>query len=421
MTPHANPRAAWPSNDDQTLFNLIVIVFGLGVGGYLLWTNFHGAISAGVMALRHQEMVLLGHFTGEFRLADQQMEHANPYRVTLRDLYGISHAIGRDRRIPGCACIAVLALVCIVRAAPSQFKRAFDLNSLTKEQAKMFPSSPVSVYGKLRLVPPAKGEPRPADYALTAEEWIGRYATDAGGVFDESRARMALRRQLGPRWAGPETTSPAAKVLFVAFALHLNERRQDAAELLGLVSSRLSTAEAGRPEGPATQLDIPPEIVTDATALAKDPDVFKEARDVAASHAYTTPALMSLLNAARCRHGVLAPAQFAWLKLVDRPLWYALHSLGFETEGIGRYLHPNPRVEALGARDHWAVECVAGEPLFEPDIGRALAALRRHTRPRAPVPARGGRPGVGAPSGGDPVRSETAQAEAPQPEKETTP
>ena len=77
---------------------------------------------------------------------------------------------------------------------------------------------------------------------------------------------------------------------------------------------------------------------------------------------------MSLLNAARAGPGVLAPAQFAWLKLVDRPLWYALHSLGFETEGIGRYLHPNPRAEAVGARDHWAVEQRGRQPDRRPEL-----------------------------------------------------
>jgi intracellular multiplication protein IcmP len=87
--------------------------------------------------------------------------------------------------------------------------------------------------------------------------------------------------------------------------------------------------------------------------------------------------MMTLLNAARLHAGVLAPAQFAWLKLVDRSLWYALHSLGYETEGFGRYLHPNPRVEALGARDHWAVELVAGAPVVTPSLERAIEALRR--------------------------------------------
>ncbi len=94
-------------------------------------------------------------------------------------------------------------------------------------------------------------------------------------------------------------------------------------------------------------------------------------------HAYTHTVLMALLNAARLRAGVLAPGQFAWLKLVDRPLWYALSSLGFETEGVGRYLHPNPRVEAVGARDHWAVERAVGVPVVEPSLDRAIDALRK--------------------------------------------
>ncbi len=92
---------------------------------------------------------------------------------------------------------------------------------------------------------------------------------------------------------------------------------------------------------------------------------------------------MSLLNSARLRAGVLAPGQFAWLKLVDRPLWYALASLGFETEGIGRYLHPNPRGEAVGARDHWAIERLMGVPVLEPSLDRAIEALRKIARASA--------------------------------------
>ena len=86
---------------------------------------------------------------------------------------------------------------------------------------------------------------------------------------------------------------------------------------------------------------------------------------------------MMLLTAGRAAAGVLAPAQFAWLKLVDRDLWYALHSLGFETEDGGRYLHPAPRIEAIGVRDHWAVERLVGGPVPEPAIDRALEAIRR--------------------------------------------
>ena len=75
------------------VFNLIVIAIGVGVGGYLLWAYYHGQISAAALALRHREMLLLGHFTDTFVDADAEMLHANPYRASVRDLYGISHAI----------------------------------------------------------------------------------------------------------------------------------------------------------------------------------------------------------------------------------------------------------------------------------------------------------------------------------------
>ena len=377
--------ASWPSNDDQTLFNLIVITIGAILLSYLLWTDYHGEISAGVIELRHREMLLLGHVTDRFKAADMQMERANPYRVTLRDLYGISHAIGHFWRIPACVFIALVAVICTVRAAPSRFKRDFDLDGLAKEQAQTFAVTSAFISRKLRLALPASGAPRPADYALTLEEWIERNALDDKGKFDEARAHAALVLQLGPRWVGPQTATPAVKLLFVAFALHHAERRQDAIELLNAASASLASIDTDRVDGPELPLSLPAELVTYVAGLLSDPEVFPEALRIAAAHAFTATALMTLLNAARIQHGVLAPAQFAWLKLVDRPLWYALHSLGFETEGVGRYLHPAPRVEAIGPRDHWAIECAAGEPVFQPDLDRAMAALRQSSHPRGLV------------------------------------
>jgi intracellular multiplication protein IcmP len=84
---------------------------------------------------------------------------------------------------------------------------------------------------------------------------------------------------------------------------------------------------------------------------------------------------MSALTAARLKGGVLAPGQFAFLKLVDRRLWYALHSLGFEAEGHSPHPHPAQRIEAIGARDYWAAERIAGAPLSAPAIDRAVSVI----------------------------------------------
>ena len=56
MQPQHHPRAAWPSGDDNTGFNLVVILVGACIGSYLLWTYHHAEISGAVMALRQMEI-----------------------------------------------------------------------------------------------------------------------------------------------------------------------------------------------------------------------------------------------------------------------------------------------------------------------------------------------------------------------------
>jgi len=379
-----NPRAAWPSSDDNTGFNLIVILLGCCVGAYLLWTCYHGEISAGVIALRHHEITFIQLFTDRYDLEGWQMLAADPEEVTFRDLYGISRAVGVFFRVPAAIFMLLLAMICALRAAPARYKRPFDLDALIRQQAASFGTSAAFVRRHLRLVPPAftgagssSRDPRPSDYALNPEEWIARFATGPDGGFDEVAARCALVRQLGPRWRGLQEASPQVRCLFAAFALHLAQRRADALRLLGDLSASLANSGQDKPEGPDAPLALPASSVAEADALLVEGELVTPALAIVNRHAYAHTALMELLNTARLRAGVLAPGQFAWLKLVDRPLWYTLHSLGFETEGIGRYLHPNPRVEAIGTRDHWAVERLAGEPVIEPSMDRAVDALRK--------------------------------------------
>ena len=220
------------------------------------------------------------------------------------------------------------------------------------------------------------------------------------------RRARALALQLGPPWCGVEPAAPHVRCLFAVFALHLAERRAEACGC-SATSPPLSTRAAARRAIPARDAAatrrkgrtarsccrLPP---SPPLTTLHDEEVSGPPGAVAARHAYTHTALISLLNEARLRAGVLATGQFAWLKLVDRGLWYALHSLGFETEGFGRYLHPNPRVEAVGARDHWAVERTLGEPVGQPSLDRAIEALRKSaTAARAaprPTPPQAGHP-----------------------------
>ena len=110
--------------------------------------------------------------------------------------------------------------------------RTFDLEKLMAEQAIHSRSTTAFVGRGLKLSKLRAGEPRPADAALHAGEWVARYATSEKSGFDEAAARREFMRQLGGRWTGPATASPAVRCMLAAFALQGVQRRDEAAALL---------------------------------------------------------------------------------------------------------------------------------------------------------------------------------------------
>lgn len=196
------------------------------------------------------------------------------------------------------------------------------------------------------------------------------------GHYDEEGAALELTRQLGAEWHGVAMAAPHVRCIFAALALHAGRKRDEALQLLGDLATSLPDGCGDGPAGPAEPLAFPPEVVARADAVLTDATLVAPCSAVAGQHAFTATALMSVLTLARSQAGVLAPAAFNVLKLVDRRLWYALHSLGFPG-GQNPAEQPNPRIEAVGARDHWAAERDAGQPLPIPSLARALVVVRK--------------------------------------------
>lgn len=377
MRPPPTSRPSWPSGDDDGLFVLLVLVVGGGLLLWLAWDTWRAEIAAAAIALFRWEIALLTPVTDRFAMADRQMEAANPARVQLAHLTAMAHEIGHVVRWPVTAVLVLLAALCACRAPSSRFRRRLGLDDLLAEQAEHFPTAAAFAQRRLRLCAPAEGLPRPADLALTAEEWIARFARAPDGSLDRDAARRALATQLGAPWNPAEQAAPQVRLLLAAVALHLAGRRDASLALLGAASRSLAEAAAEDGEGPQAALTLPARVTRAADAALTDPGIGRPALAILARHAYATTGLMSLLTEARRRSGVLAPASFAWLRLVDRPLWYALAPLGFEADGPELSLHPSARAEGAGSRSHWEAERLAGRPLPEPEVGSALDAITR--------------------------------------------
>lgn len=375
MARRSAARPGAMSEADYAMISAVLLVLGLGFGAWMLWQEQHDSISGLVMRLFHGEMQVIYVFTDRFEEADRQVLATDPARVRIGQLVRLGREIGGFFLVPAVGLVLGLGFACFRGAASARFKRALDLDALMREQASFFRGPAAFTGRRLGLVSISAGAPRPADPALGVEEWVARFATSNSGGFDEASARAELVRQLGLLWLGLEQASPAVRCMLAALALHHAGRRAEALGFLGSLSQSLGAGRAEAPEGPEHPLSFPQALVAEADAVVAEPWLAGVLLAVMAKHAFTAPAMMSALLAARRQAGVLPPAEFAFLKLVDRGLWYALHSLGYALEGEGAHPHPNPRIEAAGAREHWEAEIIAGEPMFLPQIDRAIAAI----------------------------------------------
>ena len=87
-------------------------------------------------------------------------------------------------------------------------------------------------------------------------------------------------------------------------------------------------------------------------------------QEIVQNHAYVMTVMASLLEAAR-QDGVMASADFLWLKPIDRRLWYVLNNIGRQTSFV----------EVSGVMAHWQVEKSLGRKCLMPMVEEAVKAL----------------------------------------------
>ena len=357
---------------------LALLILGVAMLGFSveLWWLLHASVSAAVLAWKHAELRLIGHFTDYYAPLDANVVRADPATVTGAAIWRLFTFVGQAVRWPAAGLLAVLALLVLVRAPSRRFRRKLDLDTLPYAQGALHRYATAFVGRRQDLVAPRiEGGPRPSDVALHAPEWIMAHAWDPKRGYRADWARRALACQLGPPWAGVEHAAPHVRCLFAGFALHAARHREDAARFLGQLAEALPRTKGDQ----APQL--PDALVDQADLILRDPALAGPCAEAAAWHGFQSTAMLGVLAYARKRAGVLAPAQFNWLKLVDRRLWYALHSLGM----------PNPYVEARGSRDHYAAECLIGEPIHAPSIDRAALGLLAEAAAMQPPPSSSGK------------------------------
>ena len=110
--------------------------------------------------------------------------------------------------------------------------------------------------------------------------------------------------------------------------------------------------------------------------IIRDPKMGMVTAKICRQHAFTSTALLRALKTAREQGGVLAPAQFVWLRAVDRNLWYPLNNLGRAASHI----------EAAAAMSHFRAELAANKPIPNPQVDPAIIGLEEYLAETGAVP-----------------------------------
>ena len=349
---------------------------GLALGvGWVAWQVLGVDLVALTLRLKLAELDLLHRFgagdAGSRALADVVRDAlATPAPVSVALWGGLLDQVGRVWRWPVVMGLVAVGGWLLVMHPAERFRRRFDLRGLAEGMGEQWPYALHALRRENIRLP--LDHPR---WGMALAEWafVERFdllvdpAAESPELHRE-RAWMALARQLGEPWRDADVLPLHAQALAGLFALRAvafvtaDERAAadfDRRTYAGL--RELAWRAARRKDNDYRPIAADYRRVIQATRPCLD---HAAVRDAIGQHGYTHTVLMRLLEDAR-RSGVLPPALFTWLKGVDRPLWYALTSLGRRA----------PFVEGLGACAHYAAERRMGRALHDPAVTGAVEAL----------------------------------------------
>jgi intracellular multiplication protein IcmP len=372
-------------NSNDGLWMMFFIVF-LTVGiAYIIWITFQPQLLQGYLWARQGQVTVASLWTdndmvvetasGPLTFGEAKDIIFNVTPAQLMDdgvnhwaiIQSTSHVILKPFQIPAGLLFAFLIYLALFKSPTSKHRRTYGLDDLIKKQAQTFPViSPIINFNPLKEVPHrAPGDLVPAELplfaeALSPEEWIAFHKIPIpDGQVDEHAVEKALSLQLGDQWKGYQKLKPYQQVLLAAFALKAARKRKESDDMLGELA--LCWTKSGG-------LKLDRGLFAKARKILKNKDIAGDVINECNRHAYVTTALLGGLEKARSEGGVLAPAQFLWLRGHDRALWYPLNNLGRQA------FH----AEALGAMCHYRAEKQVSRPIPKPMMNDAITILKAY-------------------------------------------
>ncbi|OJA00451.1 hypothetical protein BEV13_03575 [Rickettsiella grylli] len=351
---------------------IILCIFLLG---WLLWAFFHTQIVAFALQIKFWESRLIAWVIPTETQLPLDIHRLIPSHVSFSQLLDVSSVLGHYLRYPIMLLLVVFALIIYFSHVNLQFKKFYTMQTLAEAERKNWPQ--ISPVIKLDLVKedidkgPWAMALSPMQFAkkyhLLHEEKIIPSMTMTAKKHNQrtvsikrEAARHIFIMQCGEYWQGIDALKPATKALFAIFAARANRDRDGALKVL------LQIAEStfyGRLNFSGVD-----------ALLSKHKNTHTVQR-VIYHHAYVLTVMASMLEWAR-KDGVLATADFLWLKPTDRILWFMLNSVGRQTAFA----------EVSGPFAHWNVERAMGRRLMMPRVEEAVNGLEAAVKDTLYIP-----------------------------------
>lgn len=357
-----------------------IMLVVLGVLVWLFWLYFDTEVRNAVRWIRYSEMWVLSwiidndhqvNFGGKLVNWQQGFESTkswNSEELTDRHLTYFNALAMQPLKWVFAALCGLGAFWCLFKGPQTHYRQTLGLEGLIQRQSKIFPViSPFVKFNPSTQPPRPPGSPVPAELPLFAEalgpeEWLAYNNIPApDGKIDQSAAERAFLRQLGGRWKGVKNLAPYKQVLLAAFCLKASRKRDASDELLGRIAMCWDFKSG-------LKLSRDRKLLKDARKILRNKALAADTLKAVNRHAFTTTAMLRALAYAREEGGVLAPAQFVWLRAHDRDLWYPLNNMGRQS------FH----MEAFGAMSHYRAEKMTQRPIPVPKLEDAVNAITEY-------------------------------------------
>lgn len=382
------------NNPDSLHDNAIAYFFiGLVLLGviWLIWHFQHAEIRNLVRWIRYGEMWLMHWFipdTYQISFNGQSINWQEGFKTTSDWTKGqltnqhlslfTALTMPLLRYIFAALC-GIAALWAYTKGPRTHNRKNLGLEGLIKYQAQNFPTiAPFIRFNPSKQPPRPPGTPVPAELplfseALGPEEWLAFHSIAVpDGRVDEQSAAKAFQQQLLGRWKGAKALKPYQQILLAAFCLKAARKRDESDALLGRLAQCWDYEEG-------LQLKKDKTLLKEARGILRNKKLAEKTLAQANHHAFITTALLRALQYAREEGGVLAPAQFVWLRGHDRTLWYPLNNLGRQSY----------HMEALGAMSHFKAERLTRRPIPTPKVEHAVETISEYMQSMdaRPIPA----------------------------------